>query len=261
MLNPVHSASRELHARSVALVDSLDANLRTIMLAWTVAASLACGIRIAVTAQQGAELTHKIAALLPYSLVVGAPVVSLMLALYWFRRGAAAPQPRTRLARFGQWRPISREEAERLPLYGVTGFMASLLVGMLINVPVRSLEFLAAIPAVTMRPHWLGWLSTLMLADVVLLSSLYCIAFAAALRRLPHFPRLLACVWVADISMQILISRAMAAYANLPPQVGGALDHMLQGNMKKALISVALWAPYLLLSRRVNLTFRHRVPA
>jgi len=261
MLKPAHSASAELHARSVALVDSLDSNLRAIMMTWTVAASLACGIRIAVTAQQGTELSHKLAALLPYSLVVGAPVASLMLALYWFRRGSTAPHPRTRLARFGQWRPIPLEEAQRLPLYGVSGLMASLLVGMLINVPIRSLEFLAAIPAVTMRPHWLGWLSTLMLADVVLLSSLYCIAFAAALRRLPHFPRLLACVWVADISMQILISRAMGAYAHLPPQIGGALDHLLQGNVKKVLISVALWAPYLLLSKRVNLTFRHRVPA
>ena len=31
--------------------------------------------------------------------------------------------------------------------------------------------------------------------------------------------------------------------------------------MKKVLISMALWLPYLLLSTRVNVTYRHRVPA
>jgi hypothetical protein len=36
---------------------------------------------------------------------------------------------------------------------------------------------------------------------------------------------------------------------------------MLTGNVKKVLISMALWLPYLLLSTRVNVTYRHRVPA
>jgi hypothetical protein len=36
---------------------------------------------------------------------------------------------------------------------------------------------------------------------------------------------------------------------------------MLEGNLKKVLISVAIWLPCLLLSRRVNLTYRWRVPA
>ena len=39
------------------------------------------------------------------------------------------------------------------------------------------------------------------------------------------------------------------------------LGTMLDGNVKKVLISAALWSPYLLLSRRVNVTFRSRVPA
>jgi hypothetical protein len=36
---------------------------------------------------------------------------------------------------------------------------------------------------------------------------------------------------------------------------------VLDGNVKKVLISIALWLPYLLMSRRVNVTFRHRVEA
>jgi hypothetical protein len=40
-----------------------------------------------------------------------------------------------------------------------------------------------------------------------------------------------------------------------------ALHSMLEGNVKKVLISMALWLPYLLLSTRVNVTYRHRIPA
>ena len=40
-----------------------------------------------------------------------------------------------------------------------------------------------------------------------------------------------------------------------------ALGDILDGNIKKVLISVGLWLPYLLLSTRVNVTYRHRVPA
>jgi hypothetical protein len=36
---------------------------------------------------------------------------------------------------------------------------------------------------------------------------------------------------------------------------------LLDNNVKKVLISAALWLPYLLLSRRVNVTFRHRLRA
>ena len=61
--------------------------------------------------------------------------------------------------------------------------------------------------------------------------------------------------------MQIAIARTMAGVGDLPPAVGAALGDLLEGNVKKVLISVALWTPYLLLSKRVNLTFRHRLPA
>ena len=42
---------------------------------------------------------------------------------------------------------------------------------------------------------------------------------------------------------------------------GGLIRDWVEGNVKKVLISVALWLPYLLLSTRVNVTFRHRLPA
>jgi hypothetical protein len=138
--------------------------------------------------------------------------------------------------------------------------MVSLLVGMLLNVPVRALEYLAAIPALSGPvPAWLSTLHLMMTLDVVLLSSLYTIAFVAALRRVPLFPRLLAAIWAIDLAMQLGIAGAVAGTEGLPPKVADALHTLLDGNAKKVLISIGLWLPYLLLSKRVNITYRHRV--
>jgi len=108
-------------------------------------------------------------------------------------------------------------------------------------------------------PAALTTLRFVMTLDVVLLSSLYTIAFVAALRRVPLFPRLLVAIWAIDIVMQLGIATAVAGTQGLPPTVADALRTLLDGNVKKVLISVCLWLPYLLMSRRVNVTFRHRV--
>lgn len=250
-----------LYRRSVVLVERLDQGHRQILLYWTMAASFACGVRLSIGSFTALPLPTQIVSALPYVLVVGAPIASLMLAFHWFRDSERFPQPDFRLARFGNWRSVSAAEAAASPYYGVTGIMASLLLGMLINIPVRTFEFLAAIPALgAAPPAWFGTLYSLMLADVVLLSSLYAVAFVAALRRVPLFPRLLALVWAVDIAMQIGIARTMAQVEGLPSAVAGALHGLLEGNMKKVLISLALWLPYLFLSKRVNATFRHRLP-
>lgn len=251
-----------LHQRSVALVAKLDGNIRTVMLWWTVLASFVCGIRLGTGPGFAPSASPvQLATTLSYALLVAAPVVSLMLALHWFRDADRLPQPTFRLAVFGEWRPVSPAVARSLPFYGATGLMASLLVGMLINIPIRALEFVTAIPALRgSDPVWLETLYRLMFADTVLFSSLYAIAFAAALRRVPLFPRLLAAIWACDITMQIVIAHVMAATEGLPRGVALPLEDLLQGNLKKVLISVALWAPYLLLSKRVNLTYRHRLP-
>ena len=139
--------------------------------------------------------------------------------------------------------------------------MVSLLIGMLINVPVRATEYLAAMPALSGQvPAWLSTLHMVMTLDVVLLSSLYTIAFVAALRRVPLFPRLLAAIWMVDLVMQLSIAKITVAAGGLPVDVAAALQGLLQGNVKKVLISVALWLPYLLLSTRLNVTYRNRIP-
>jgi hypothetical protein len=97
--------------------------------------------------------------------------------------------------------------------------------------------------------------------DVVVFSSLYMIAFVAALRRVPLFPRLLVAIWIGDFAMQLATAQLVTSAGHLPHGVAVALQGLLNGNLKKVLISAALWLPYLLLSTRVNVTFRHRLPA
>jgi hypothetical protein len=194
--------------------------------------------------------------------VIGAPLVSMALALRWFAGADRSPQPAVRLARIGRWRELSPPLARRNRLYGTTGLMAALLVGMLLNVPLRTAEYLAAMPALSGSvPEWLRLLNLMMTLDVVLLSSLYVIVFVAGLRRLPTFPRLLVLVWAIDLAVQAAIAAAASAEPGLPPAVSAALDGLLRANVMKALASIVIWLPYLALSKRVNVTFRHRVPA
>jgi hypothetical protein len=255
----VLAAGQRLHAKSAALLLSLEGGLPRIMTWWFVAAMLGSAVRIAASPIHGVP---GLDTYLPYILLVTAPLLSMALALRWFRGGDRLPQPTTRLAIVGRWRDVAAHEARRHSLYGTSGIMVSLLVGMLLNVPVRALEYLAAMPALAGDvPPWLSTLRFGLTLDVVLLSSLYTIAFVAALRRVPLFPRLLAAVWMVDLAMQLGIAGAVASSDGLPPAVGDALHTLLDGNVKKVLISVALWLPYLLMSKRVNVTFRHRVEA
>ena len=264
-LNPIQaratylSIQHRLRAKSASLLMSIEGGLPRIMTIWFALAMTGCAIRIVASPIKGAP---DLSTFTPYILLVGAPLVSMGLALYWFRNGDQLPQPVYRFAIAGRWRDVGAVEARRHSLYGSSGIMVSLLVGMLLNVPVRSLEYLAAMPALAGDvPQWLSTLRFVMTLDVVLLSSLYTIAFVAALRRVPLFPRLLATIWLVDIMMQLGIARAVAATEGLPVPVANALHSLLDGNVKKVLISVCLWLPYLLLAKRVNVTFRHRVEA
>lgn len=253
------SVQHKLRTKSAALLLSIETQLPRIMTFWFALALLASAVRIISSPIHGAPDFLTFA---PYVLLVGAPLASMGLALIWFRNAGELPQPKTRLAIIGRWRNVSPDGARRHPLYGSSGIMVSLLVGILLNVPVRALEYLAAMPALSGSvPEWLSTLRIAMTLDVVLLSSLYTIAFVAALRRVPLFPRLLVTIWLIDIAMQLGIATVVAGAEGLPGQVADALHTLLDGNVKKVMISVCLWLPYLLLSKRVNVTFRHRVEA
>jgi hypothetical protein len=116
-------------------------------------------------------------------------------------------------------------------------------------------------PLPVAAPRWLSALHFAMTFDVVVFGSLYMVAFVAALRRVALFPRLLLSIWIADLAMQLFTAELVTSAGPLPAAVSSALQNLLEGNVKKVLISMALWLPYLLLSTRVNVTYRRRVPA
>jgi hypothetical protein len=252
--------NQRMKSRSAALLLTLDNRLDRILQWWLLIAGLIAAARIIFSAP-----TAPIASLstfASYMLVIVTPFASTLLALHWFREGHLLPQPKMRLAAFGRWQDLSQEDAERHPFYGANGIMVSLLVGMMLNVPVRAAEYLAAMPPViSFAPNWLSVLHFALTLDAVVFGSLYMIAFVAALRRVPLFPRLLLAIWISDLLMQIVTANLVMRSGDLPPQVASALHSLLEGNVKKVLISMALWLPYLLLSTRVNVTFRNRVPA
>lgn len=252
----VHHASQ----RATALRGALENNLHRLLLAWVMIAGFASALRIVFSPAVGQS--SGVGYIVPYLLLVSAPAISLMLGLRWFANGEAMPQPSIRLSRLGSWRSVDLAEARRHPLHGANGLMVSLLVGMLANIPFRAMEYFASMPALAGNvPAWLAVLRTMMTLDLVVMTSLYAIVFAAALRHASIFPRLLILVWLLDMMMQVLTAQLVAAEPGLPAQVGHALGGLLETNVKKLAISVALWLPYLMLSRRVNVTYRLRVPA
>lgn len=249
---------QRLHDRSVAMLLTLENGLPRIMTWWLVTALGACALRLVTSPLAGRA--PDFATFLPYLLLTIAPLVTMGLALRWFAEGDRLAQPGTRLARLGNWTAVDERTARAHPLYGTTGLMVSLLVGMLLNVPMRAAEYLVELPALAGPvPQWLSMLRLMLTLDVVLLPSLYVLAFVAALRRVPLFPRLLVAIWAIDLAMQLGIAQAVTAGGDVPAKVASTLHGVLDGNAKKVLISIALWGPYLLLSERVNVTFRRRV--
>jgi hypothetical protein len=252
--------SRKMTARSATLLIALDNRLDRILKYWLLIAGLICAARILFT--PGPVPGAALSTFASYMLIVVAPFASTMLALHWFRDGQLQPQPQIRLARVGHWRNVTRFEASHHPLYGPSGILVSLLVGMMLNVPVRTAEYLAAMPPIPAgSPAWLSALHFAMTFDVVLFGSLYMIAFVAALRKVPLFPRLLAAIWLGDLTMQLVTAELVTRAGDVPPQVASALSGVLEGNVKKVLISMGLWLPYLLMSKRVNVTYRQRIAA
>src|SRR5688572_10919863 len=118
------TVQQRLQAKAAALLVSIETRLRRIMTIWFGVAIAACALRIATSPIQAAP---DLSTYLPYVLLVGAPLVSMGLALHWSADGDSLDQPRTRLAILGRWRTVDRAEAQRHPLYGSSGIMVSLL--------------------------------------------------------------------------------------------------------------------------------------
>lgn len=197
---------------------------------------------------------------LPYMLVAMAPVAGYRLASACFPTGRLLAQPSLRLARFGQWQNVPALEASAAASYGPGGIIVSLIAGLLISIVLRSGEYFVAIPAIPlMAPVWARTIIQVMTIDMVVMGFLYSVCFVMALRNVPHFPRMMVLTWASDLALQLGIASTMAAIPDLPVEVAQALQPFVTGNLQKVLISITIWLPYLLVSKRVNLTFRHRI--
>lgn len=225
--------------------------------AWVAVAVVAVVLRT-IFSPGHASIIH--APLLLAALVM--PALALQFSLSHVMAGRLFAQPDFRFARVGRWRELNAVDCASVDHYGTAGLLAMLLAGLLLNIPVRAAEFLAAMPTPSLHaPGWYLPLYTMMLVDLALLSSCYAALVGFAVRRVPIFPRLLVGIWLLDLLVQFLISGVMSMVPHVPPTVNTALASLLSGNVKKVMISMAIWIPYLLLSPRVNLTYRYRIPA
>ena len=248
--------------RTRRIVGFFDVRMEMLITGWIGVMFLAGMAKVATAPIRSASMAETCVQFLPFLLVALSPVAGYRIAAGSFPRGLLSAQPFFRLARFGTWRQLDVTEARRSPAFGPVGFMASLLVGILLNVPVRTAEYLAAVPAVgTDAPVWAQVLVHAMTLDLVVMNFFYMVCFVMALRSVPLFPRMMLYAWGFDLLMQFIIAQEVANAPGLPQGVADALLGLLHGNLQKVLISVVVWLPYLLLSERVNVTYRRRARA
>lgn len=252
--------ARRLKRTSDALPNRLTRWTSRIVLAWAAFFLLASVPRILFAPTPVLDAGDFLALALPYLLIALAPLVGYHIARSSFPPGIITAQPEIRLSFYGKWRKLDIMQARANPLFGPAGFMASLLVGLLLNIVLRALEFLAAVPALNGHaPLWGQTLFYWMALDVVVMSFWYMVCFVMALRTVPLFPRMLLFAWLMDIGAQLLIANQVGAMPDLPPAVATSLHALLYGNVQKVLISACVWLPYLILSDRVNVTYRQRI--
>jgi hypothetical protein len=255
------SARRNLHRRSLVLIVAAERRLGLIVVIWTALVGIALAGRLAATAHVHGPAMDWLASLALYALIALAPLAGIILAARAFPRGTLFALPEIALARIGRWRQVDPLTAHAHPSFGASGLMAGFAIGLLINIAVRTSEFLMAVPAIAAVSN--GWAHMLFLTlafDCILFNLLYAAAFIMAVRHAPWFPRVMLLIWLCDIMSQLLIAQLLGTTA-LPGSVAAALAALLTGNVQKTLISIALWLPYLLLSERVNITYRRRVRA
>ena len=224
--------NERMNAKSAALLLTIDRRLDVILKYWLLVASFAAELRI-ITSLRSMPVAS-LSTVSSYVLVVLAPFASTLVALRWFSNGHLYSQPMTRLARVGRWRSLTFAEARVHPLYGTSGIMVSLLVGMMLNVPsARRNIWRPCRRCPRRRRIGCRCCTSSMTFDVVVFTSLYMIAFVAALRRVPLFPRLLLAIWLGDLPCSWSTAQMVACDRPVPQTSLTALQAVLTGNVKE----------------------------
>ncbi|MEO7914095.1 MAG: DUF2569 domain-containing protein [Novosphingobium sp.] len=249
----------KVEQRSLAIPRALGSWIDTIAIVWAAVFLFASLPKLIYPVTPVGSIQGFLALALPYVIIALAPLAGFRVASGSFPGGAPTAQPEIRLAIFGRWRKLSVLDARAHPVFGPAGLMASLMIGLLINIVFRSFEFLLAIPAIDSNgPFWGRELFLYMTADVAVMGFFYMVCFVMALRTAPLFPRMLLFAWGLDICSQLIIASHIGGMRDLPVSVALPLRQLLEGNIHKVLISAFVWLPYLILSERVNVTYRQR---
>ena len=257
LVTALRAYSGKLALRSVAITRWIESHLAHLALAWVAVMILLSAAKLARASAFGASADWLMIAAIPYLAIIIAPLLGFRLARDAFQSSDEAPG--MRLALFGRWRNLRKLEAKRHPLYGTTGFLTSLLVGLLFGVVMRTGEFFMIQPALLAHaPAWSHTLYLAMAVELAMMNFFYVVCFVLALRRVPLFPKMLAYVWMLDILSQVAIAWSLSG-VGLPSEVATPLSTLLMANINTVMVSIAIWVPYLLLSDRVNVTFRQRV--
>jgi hypothetical protein len=261
--NCIAAMRKRLVSESARVAGFLDRNLWVMLGWWAVLTLLFGAIRLTaliVAHPQLARIALITDLILSYALIAASPLAAYALIARSFPKGKLPAQPALRLCHFGKWSSVSPSEARDRPEFGMSGLLVSLVAGLVLSISMRMIEYFLAMPAVPyMAPDWAVAMFRLMTFDLVLFAFLYTICIGMALRAAPLFPRMLCYTWACDLLMQLAIARHMAGIAGLPSDVAQALEPYVLVNIKKTLISVMIWLPYLIVSNRVNLRFRLRV--
>jgi len=203
--------SKRLLQRSISLVRFLDLRIDMLISFWITVVVVAGAAKVLSAPIAPRDWGEALGLLLPYLVIALAPFAGYRVAAGSFPRGLLPAQPGIRLARIGQWHQLDVIAARSNPLFGPAGFMASLLLGIILNVPVRTMEYLAAIPAVnSSAPGWAQLLFNLMTLDVLVMNFFYMVCFVMALRSVPLFPRMLLFAWILDLVIQLGIAHQLA---------------------------------------------------
>lgn len=247
--------------RSREVIRWTSRNLLNIAMAWVGVMILMAAIRMIWSPTPPANLAQYGELAVPHMLVALAPIMGFIIGRNAFLGPSRWRSSTLRIARSNRWHPLSLRDVIRHPSFGPVGFMASLIIGMLLNVGMRSAEFVLAVPALTSEaPQWGFALFWMMTADAVILNFFYMVCFAMALRSVALFPKMLLFVWLLDLAFQLAIANS-APVQMMPVEVRAGLQDLLLGKVQKVLISMLIWLPYLILAERVNVTFRHRASA
>jgi hypothetical protein len=256
-------AAQRLIMESRRVAAFLDRRMNVVLAGWVLVTLALAGLKLTLLIAAHPKLAHAhlLASLVGFYLLVAmAPVLGFIVVDTIFPKGRQAAQPTFRLCRVGRWVNVPAADARQKENFGMSGLLVSLVAGLCVSIALRMAEYFLSMPAVPdTAPAWAVAMFRIMTFDLIYFSFLYSICIAMALRAVPLFPRMLCYTWLCDLLMQIAIARFTVGVGGLPDEVSSALQPYLLVNIKKILISVVIWFPYLVVSRRINLTFRQRM--